>query len=70
MTLDQEALIYGMERHTGESDPDFEHRIDAACAIPPHTNHLVRGMLIALVPSIPFWLLMAVIVYFGILGPR
>jgi hypothetical protein len=69
MTLDQEALIYGMERKQGESDPDFEHRIEAACAVPPHSHNAIRGMFYAVLISMPFWLLIGAVVYFGIFGP-
>lgn len=67
MTLDQEALIYGMERHTGESDANFELRIEAACAVPPHSANAIQGMVFAAIVSLPFWIMIIAVIYYGIL---
>jgi hypothetical protein len=80
VTLDQEALIYGMERRAGESDPDFECRIawesnpnniiPARPYLTPHHTNSIQGMLLATVLSLPIWILIGVCIYYGIVGPR
>jgi hypothetical protein len=66
MTLDQEAAIYGMFRKSGESDPDFECRIESACANVPHQLNAIQGMLLTSVLSLPIWILIVTVVYYGI----
>jgi hypothetical protein len=63
MTLDQEAAIYGMFRKSGESNLEFECRIEDACAKSPDLDP-PKGIIYAVIMAAPLWIIAGVIFYF------